>query len=169
MPTDHSDQLLAIMINASCSLHFMSLGTTSPRYIMQHLRFSMCGHAQPVRECKHTLRACTNMQSNIGSNQESLENIFKYPTQADVNNSRSSINFPRGTNTKCSWFGDRARALRTCLTKSEGYKAQHNERRRWCMHSGGKLTRVPRFLCFFISPPAVAKISFSAPSDRSAL
>jgi hypothetical protein len=48
----------------------------------------------------------SNMQSNIGSNQESLENIFKYPTQADANNSRSSINFPRGTNTKRGFARD---------------------------------------------------------------
>ena len=49
----------------------------------------------------------SNMLSNLGSNQESLENIFKYPTQADANNTKSSINFPRGTtNTKRGFARD---------------------------------------------------------------
>lgn len=47
------------------------------------------------------------MLSNIGSNQESLENIFKYPTQSDANNTKYSINFPRGTtNTKRGFARD---------------------------------------------------------------
>lgn len=49
----------------------------------------------------------SNMLSNIGSGQESLENIFKYPTQQDANNTKSSINFPRGTtNTKRGFARD---------------------------------------------------------------
>lgn len=61
------------------------------------------------------------MLSNIGSNQESLENIFKYPTQSDANNTKSSINFPRGTtNTKRGFARDAQNQQSTDSQFSQG-------------------------------------------------